>query len=353
MLKELSLVVFIVVILLSVMTFIYTRVLKPSIATQLRIWLIPGIYLTNLFSYMFGRIGGVPMGVIQTASYLILLIVVVGLNFKVVGRRIVKPINLSITQLSNCTANIDKVSDQINTSSEQLARGTLEQASSIEETSASLQEMSSMASKNASHVSQVNKLMIASKESVNQGQAAIERVNDSMKNIKESSYETAKIIKTIDEIAFQTNLLALNAAVEAARAGDAGKGFAVVAEEVRSLAQRCTSAARNTSELIQKSVMNAESGVTVAVDTLITMGAIAENANKIADLVHSIDKAIEHQARGIENINISITQLNKLTTHNAQTAEKSASGYRALSQQTQSLTAVVQILDNLAFGKTT
>jgi methyl-accepting chemotaxis protein len=170
----------------------------------------------------------------------------------------------------------------VSSASQSLAEGASEQAAAIEETSSSLEEMSSMTKQNAGNAQQANTLMSEARDLVTKGQESMSRLNAAIGEIKRSSDETAKIIKTIDEIAFQTNLLALNAAVEAARAGDAGKGFAVVAEEVRNLAQRAGEAARNTAGLIDGSVKNAEKGVGVASETAKALEEITASAAKVS-----------------------------------------------------------------------
>ncbi|MCK4305848.1 MAG: methyl-accepting chemotaxis protein, partial [Candidatus Eisenbacteria sp.] len=176
----------------------------------------------------------------------------------VITRGITKPINRIIADLMDGAEQVAGASGQVSASSQSLAEGASEQAAALEETSSSLEEISSMTQRNTGSAREANGLMNESGQLVTSGQESMGRLNSAIAEIKESSDQTAKIVKTIDEIAFQTNLLALNAAVEAARAGDAGKGFAVVAEEVRNLAQRSAEAARNTSELIEESVNNSE-----------------------------------------------------------------------------------------------
>ena len=170
------------------------------------------------------------------------------------------------------------------------------------------------------------------------------RMSAAIDDIKQSSDQTAKIIKTIDEIAFQTNLLALNAAVEAARAGEAGKGFAVVAEEVRNLAQRSAEAARTTADMIEGSVKNADNGVGISKEVAETLGEIAEGNRKVNDLVGEISAASNEQSQGIEQISTAVTQMDQITQSNAANAEESASASEELSAQAEELTNMVRDL---------
>ncbi|HMB94707.1 MAG TPA: methyl-accepting chemotaxis protein, partial [Tepidisphaeraceae bacterium] len=165
--------------------------------------------------------------------------------------------------------------------------------------------------------------------------------------------ETAKIIKVIDEIAFQTNLLALNAAVEAARAGEAGKGFAVVAEEVRNLAMRSAEAAKNTAGMIEESVNNARNGVAISTEVATTLAEITEASTKMNALIAEIAAASREQAQGIDQVNTSIGQMDKVTQSSAANAEESAASAEELSSQAEQMTAVVQELTALvgAAGK--
>ena len=157
-------------------------------------------------------------------------------------------------------------------------------------------------------------------------------------------------MKAIDEIAFQTNLLALNAAVEAARAGEAGKGFAVVAEEVRNLAMRSSEAAKNTSGLIEESVVNSRSGVTISNEVAATLTQITGSVAKMHSLVGEIAASSREQAQGIEQINTAVAQMDKVTQSNAAGAEESASAAEELSSQAVQLTAVVNELAALVGG---
>ena len=234
--------------------------------------------------------------------FIILLIVmatfslVAGVIFTV---RLVKPINRIVTGLTDGSDQVASASMQVSESSQHLAEGASEQASSLEETSSSLEEMSSMTKQNADNANHAKAMMNEARGVVEKANAQMAQLAEAIGQITRSSEETGKIIKTIDEIAFQTNLLALNAAVEAARAGEAGAGFAVVADEVRNLALRSAEAARNTSDLIEKTIKAVKNGNEMTASTQEAFRANAELSGKISQLVDEIATASEEQAHGI------------------------------------------------------
>jgi methyl-accepting chemotaxis protein len=247
----------------------------------------------------------------------------------------------SLQQVAVGADQIASASQQIGTGAQSLAQGTSEQASSLEKVSSSLQEMNAMTRQNAANAKEARGIAEATKTSAEHGSDSMQRLSGAMDLIKKSSDDTAKIIKTIDEIAFQTNLLALNAAVEAARAGEAGKGFAVVAEEVRNLAMRSAEAAKNTADMIEGSVKNAENGVTINQEVMKNLEEINAHAKRVSEVMAEIAAASDQQSQGVGQVNTAMEQMNQLTQANAANSEESASASEELSAQAQEMRAMV------------
>jgi methyl-accepting chemotaxis protein len=231
--------------------------------------------------------------------------------------------------------------EEIGTGSQSLAQGTSEQASALEQISSSLEEMTSMTKLSAGHAKEAKGMSDAARDAADKGVESMRRMSGAIDAIKKSSDDTARIIKTIDEIAFQTNLLALNAAVEAARAGEAGMGFAVVADEVRKLAMRSSEAAKNTADMIEEAVRNAANGVVLNQEVLKNFGEINTQARKVSEVVAEISAASEQQTLGIEQINKAIEQVNHVTQQNAANSEESAASAEELASQAEELQGMV------------
>ena len=270
-----------------------------------------------------------------------------------ITRGITSALTRIVADLAACSNQTAAAADQVAGSSQSLADGTTKNAAALEETSASLEEMSSMVRQTASNTDSAKGLSNEATTAAKKGSLAMDELSKAILDIKNSADQTAKIIKTIDEIAFQTNLLALNAAVEAARAGDAGKGFAVVAEEVRNLAQRAGEAARNTASLIETSVKNAENGVNLSKNAGQILGELATTSGKVNSLVNEIAASAQEQSQGIEQVTKAVRQMDAVTQSNAAEAEEAASVGEELAAQSQTLNQQVVALETLVRGVST
>jgi methyl-accepting chemotaxis protein len=247
----------------------------------------------------------------------------------------------SLAQVAEAVDQVNAAGEQIARSSQMVAEGASEQASALEETSSSLEEMAGMTRQNADNTQQAKVLAEGTREAAVKGSGAMEKMVSSMGKIRSAAEGTAQIIKDINDIAFQTNLLALNAAVEAARAGDAGRGFAVVAEEVRNLAGRAKDAAKKTEELIAQSVKLAEDGEVISGEVNVNLNQIVDSVGKVTSIVAEIAVASTEQARGIEQVNKAMAEMDKVVQQAAANSEESSSAAEELASQSQELAAMV------------
>ncbi|REL38697.1 methyl-accepting chemotaxis protein [Rhodohalobacter sp. SW132] len=295
----------------------------------------------------------------QTAVTSFIFILSIGVLIAVAGaiifgltmsRSINSVMNDIIDRLSAGAEQVNASSNQLSGSSQELAESASEQAASLQQTTSSLEEIASQTKQTAENASEADRAMKETSPRVASGVEAMERMNRAMQEIKESSLETSKIIKTIDDIAFQTNLLALNAAVEAARAGEAGKGFAVVAEEVRNLAQRSAEAAQNTSDLIESSQATSDRGTNVAAEVSENLKKIEESVTSVGTLVDEIAAAANEQRTGITEMSTVMHEMDKTVQGNASNSEETASSAEELSSQAMELTNVVASLKALVGG---
>ena len=290
---------------------------------------------------LMGQVG-INIGVILA------LVITISLCLRVIA---IKPLNRIIKGLQEAADQVAAASGEVSSFSQDMAQGASEQASGIEETSATLEEISSMTRQNAENASQVNHIMTEeSAENFNKITGQMEKMKTAIASTVESSQETAKIIKTIDEIAFQTNLLALNAAVEAARAGEAGAGFAVVADEVRNLAMRAAEAAKTTSALIENSKAKIEETSQLNARMVEFMEQNSATAERVTVLVGEIAAASQEQAQGIEQVNLSVTEMERVTQSSAAGAEESASASEEMSAQAEEMKAFVRNLAAIVGG---
>jgi methyl-accepting chemotaxis protein len=239
----------------------------------------------------------------------------------------------TLSGMRNSIERVNSASGEIAAGAQDLAAGSSEQASSLEQVSHRVRDVGERVRQSAGEAAEARTITQSAQATTADGVQAMEELAAAVHEIKTTADQTARIVKTIDEIAFQTNLLALNAAVEAARAGDAGRGFAVVADEVRTLAGRAAEAARSTSALIEASVRAAERGVALNQDVQTRLGDIRGGVDRAAAVMGSIAERAAEQQRGLDDINAAVEQMGVVTQRTAANAEESASAATEMSSQ--------------------
>jgi len=253
-----------------------------------------------------------------------------------------------INTLSMSTMNISSSATQLNDASESLATGSSRQAAAIEETSATMNETSSMVQQNAENTRVASQIATTALNEVNEAGQVMGNLMGTMSELKESSDKVSKIVKTIDDIAFQTNLLAINATVEAARAGgDAGRSFAVVAQEVRSLAQRSADSSKETADIIERNIALTDTSRSGAEQVMTIAGSNAKNIENLTKLISEINAASEEQASGVKQINIAMSQMEKVTQENAAVAEENAASSNSMKDEISNLEEAIVIAKGL------
>jgi methyl-accepting chemotaxis protein len=251
--------------------------------------------------------------------------------------QLVADMGTTVARVKEASAEVSRGANEISAGNASLSQRTEEQAASLEETTGSMEKMTSSVRQNAENARLANSLAIDARQRAEKGGEAAGSAVSAMQGISQASTRIADIIGVIDEIAFQTNLLALNAAVEAARAGDHGRGFAVVASEVRNLASRSAEAAKEIKSLIQDSVQRVENGGRLVAESGQTLGELVVAVKKVSDIIAEISAASAEQARGIDEVGGTISQLDEITQQNAALVEEAASASEALASQAQAL----------------
>lgn len=247
-----------------------------------------------------------------------------------------------IAQAQIAVGSIADASNEVMTGNDDLAQRTEEQAASLEETASSMEEMTSTVKQNADNAKQANQLAMQARESAEKGGQVVNSAVATMEEINAASKRIADIISVIDEIAFQTNLLALNAAVEAARVGEQGRGFAVVAAEVRNLAGRSATAAKEIKGLVQDSVQKVQEGSSLVNQSGAQLDEIVTSVKKVADIIAEITAAAQEQSAGIEQVNRAIVQMDQITQQNAALVEEASAASQSMNRQAGDLQTVIE-----------
>jgi methyl-accepting chemotaxis protein len=292
------------------------------------------------------KIGWISLAIGSAALVLSTLVIVFILQLAM------RPVHGMVETLDFNASQTSAIASQVASASHDLAEGAGQQAAALEQTGASLKEMASRTRNNAEYAEHAKNLANQTRQTADAGVRDMAEMSRAMAAIKAASDNIAKIIKTIDEIAFQTNILALNAAVEAARAGEAGMGFAVVADEVRNLAQRSAQAARETAGLIEDSIAKSGHGVHISAKVGESLQEILARAREMDEVVVQIAGASKEQSEGIAQVNAAVGQMDSITQSTAATAEETSSAAEEMHAQAedlrQAVTALLKLVDGSA-----
>ena len=243
----------------------------------------------------------------------------------------------SVTRVRDASSQIDTGSRELSLGNVDLAQRTESTATSLEQTAASMEQITATVKQNADNADQAHQLAKSVSDTADRGSEMVCYVIEKMRDISDSSSRIADILTMIDSIAFQTNILALNAAVEAARAGEQGRGFAVVAGEVRNLASRSGDAAKEIRQLISSSQAHVSEGSDLAMQAGETMDEIASEVMRMTKLMREIASASQEQSRGIEQVNIAVSQMDETAQQNASLVQQSSAATRSLEEQSREL----------------
>jgi methyl-accepting chemotaxis protein len=311
--------------------------------------------LSEIFVNITDEFANATIGSVNKTWTLLLICVAISILISIalsviLVRSIVLPLTDIIEVLTKESRNVESTATEMSTAAQTVAAGTTQNAASLEQTGAAIEQLSSMTKSNSDNSREALKLTSQATNSVKVSGQSMEQVIDAMSQIAASGNEIGRIIKTIDEIAFQTNLLALNAAVEAARAGEAGAGFAVVADEVRNLAIRSAEAAKNTADLIAKTIDNINIGSDLVRKTSENFSSLVDAVQKVADIINEVSNASEQQSQGIGQIGIAVSEMDKVTQANASVSQDTASASNALTESAADLDKNIIRLEELVNG---
>lgn len=256
-------------------------------------------------------------------------------------KQITHSLSDTLGQINVAAEQVSFGSDQVSSGAQALAQGSTEQAGTAEELSSNISIVANQVEENAANATHANESLVLLGQEISKSNSQMQQLTEAMTEISSSSQQIEKIIKTIEDIAFQTNILALNAAVEAARAGSAGKGFAVVADEVRNLASKSAEAAKNTTALIESSILAVKNGTNIADQTEQSLASVVEDSKAVTLTVEKITKASNEQATSLNQITQGMEQITSVVQSNSATSEESAAAAQELSGQAQMLKGLV------------